>query len=980
MKSKLWLRKSFALCAYYLIIHLNSAMAQAPSHYPPVPCATACTTTNENELMQKYWNYRDRFRKFFVRIGKNNGEGLPVSSNEINDNALTSGKMNWGDTGPVLGDYMAVLASEYKLLKEQQRDDEALVTLNELYYVLYAIDRLDEKAENYLSQGQSAGSQNGFFIRDDVYTSFSHFWSDNYSTTDDLRDALYHEASSYNNEGANTFNPENEATQDQVIGILFGLAHVVKFLDNGNGNQVIIQPTSTDYPHDILQWSKDIAGRILHYVSKVKTGVVFNSQRTWRDLCDVAEFTGDATWVITNPITNNMVVNEGGWSQGFSYALASTGEFITGDNSFMLTPITIDGSIHYTAWWCLDMGQVAVPPIPLSSIGALWMELENTDQDLVSNITIPLELQQPFVSPDLAGISHAISYVVDLCGGNTSINLGSGTSNYNIYMMLSLAATASTNYPHWSQQYIKHVASDFWGSGDRWGMKIFDIDYAALHHVFPLISQAEYKTILESAPCAGPYNYWEASGSQDPNSYDPIWNDKSVWGDPKSPANDGHRQKGDENGLDYMLLYNLYQIAFKNQGGSGIPDYKNTACPCNNQGSIATAMASQNNHQVVTIKRKFTEYQNFNPPIELPEYISADVTLSYGNKIQTLNCHSEIKTCNNATITVKNDGYLNIGNNPNNQDDMGILRVTSGCALLLKSGCHVTINDKSKIIIEPGGHFIYEAGAQIILQGKDAMLEVQDANTAITLNSGEQMILDQGTATEGGTMQLAGGSFTINAQSAIANTNCKLMLSAPLAFQVQPNVSFILIGEKALVDVLASTTITIGNGKTISLTGFNSGKHGELYLHNGTFNLQSGGTIYSEQCCLHLGAGMNINYDPNSTIQLDGDDAVLDIGGNLVLLQDAVFKFIWNQYDYNSGYIRMSGVPDWNIGGCKNLWCGTNCKFALQGAGKNDKILEIAQETLYDPACALHGRGQLVLFSLISGKVEFAGGPALGFS
>ena len=64
-----------------------------------------------------------------------------------------------------LGEYIAVLATEYKLLNEQNQDVTA--TANEPYHALNALDRLDLFWERYFNPYLSTGSANGFLVRDD---------------------------------------------------------------------------------------------------------------------------------------------------------------------------------------------------------------------------------------------------------------------------------------------------------------------------------------------------------------------------------------------------------------------------------------------------------------------------------------------------------------------------------------------------------------------------------------------------------------------------------------------------------------------------------------------------------------------------------------------------------------------------------------------------------------------------------------------
>jgi len=133
-------------------------------------------------LMQKYWNYRDNFRKNFIKIGPREGESLPAVSIDnywkesdgswspmvlYSDSLkLTANRttFNAGKRGPeywsrkLFADVLAwedchlgVLATEYWLLTHSPAKDEEAINAvkNELYFAIMAVDRLDERAENY---------------------------------------------------------------------------------------------------------------------------------------------------------------------------------------------------------------------------------------------------------------------------------------------------------------------------------------------------------------------------------------------------------------------------------------------------------------------------------------------------------------------------------------------------------------------------------------------------------------------------------------------------------------------------------------------------------------------------------------------------------------------------------------------------------------------------------------------------------------
>lgn len=92
-----------------------------------------------------------------MKIGSGDGESLPMSciipkhgygpTGDYNNSSV----LHWRDATITLGYYYIVLATEYRLLKDSEKNTEP--TLNELYYAINALNRLDYNAELYLSSG-----------------------------------------------------------------------------------------------------------------------------------------------------------------------------------------------------------------------------------------------------------------------------------------------------------------------------------------------------------------------------------------------------------------------------------------------------------------------------------------------------------------------------------------------------------------------------------------------------------------------------------------------------------------------------------------------------------------------------------------------------------------------------------------------------------------------------------------------------------
>jgi len=116
----------------------------------------------DHEILQKYWYYRWRLRNDFVYIGTEAGESLPISERNINEDIF--GSMGLGDVTQLLGYYINTLATEHKLLSDENRTEDLPMTRTELYYAYKAFERLDYAGEDLFPKITSryTGTNPGF--------------------------------------------------------------------------------------------------------------------------------------------------------------------------------------------------------------------------------------------------------------------------------------------------------------------------------------------------------------------------------------------------------------------------------------------------------------------------------------------------------------------------------------------------------------------------------------------------------------------------------------------------------------------------------------------------------------------------------------------------------------------------------------------------------------------------------------------------
>jgi len=311
--------------------------------------STSLEAQNHQQNHEKYWYYRWRLTNHFMKVGPNQGESLIANERGLGEPYRK--KMVFGDQTFNLGYFMAILAMEYnQLAQNNQNTDE---TIRQLYYTLYAINRLDENAESVFREGFTGepnpqpGDLNGFFVRDDVdkefYTAnFEHFNNykipsfANLDVNDISSDWIHDSEITYNhivdNEGANS-----EMSMDQVYTIMMGIAMVQKFIPEG-----IIYDSNLpfqDGEYDIKKESENILRRIITHCNGKSLGK--GSFYAWR---------------IKNPVLDRNVkrgANMGQWSYGVFLACIN-----------MLGPFQNDISDFYNAYSELNQ------PVTLALIGS----------------------------------------------------------------------------------------------------------------------------------------------------------------------------------------------------------------------------------------------------------------------------------------------------------------------------------------------------------------------------------------------------------------------------------------------------------------------------------------------------------------------------------------------------------------------------------------------------------------------------------
>lgn len=314
----------------FLMIFTSSIMFSQTSGYPP--------------HYKKYWYFKSRLNNDFVKVGVNDGESMPFNQRgnfSTSFGQTASVDMNLGDGTGTLGYYIAVLATEYKLLQISNQNTDKIK--HELFCALNAINRLDYKAESVFQNGTF--NLNGFFVRDDVpalflknkpnYDHFNYYnnWDGvTFEQNGDVPNNVNKEASGFMSKfekgmfkvtsdwGRNETNDPHDfsESQDQVYNLLFGLAFVNKFVPlNETDNNAVFGYGSGET--SLTVEARKITDRLI--------GHMRNPKDLAGNPCGNPGNTLPNDWRVRNPVTCNLVPT-GDNAQSFAYALAEAQCFI----------------------------------------------------------------------------------------------------------------------------------------------------------------------------------------------------------------------------------------------------------------------------------------------------------------------------------------------------------------------------------------------------------------------------------------------------------------------------------------------------------------------------------------------------------------------------------------------------------------------------------------------------------------------------
>lgn len=110
----------------------------------------------------------------------------------------------------------------------------------------------------------------------------------------------------------------------------------------------------------------------------------------------------------------------------------------------------------------------------------------------------------------------------------------------------------------------------------------------------------------------------------------------------------------------------------------------------------------------------------------------------------------------NPLIVIHSNSFLELGDANAPNVNKGVLYLKTGSTLELKANSTLKINNLSALVIEKGATLIYHPGAKIILEGKDALLEIKGK---ILLKNNADFTFSKGNSTEGGHLRFQSQSW-----------------------------------------------------------------------------------------------------------------------------------------------------------------------------------------------------------------------------
>lgn len=519
--------------------------------------------------LEKYWHYRDRLRERFVVVSQDvEEEGVNIPAGDIFGDTVS-----WSDGNSIMSHYLSLLSTELWLLKTNGQDYSQ--TLAELYYAMLALERLDLYSESHwrrfdgklkLNAKDSLAAIHNIEIVNDlgrtpVLSERTPLPSDinGMHLRDDVTPAFWNEHRQHFGVSVCEMSgrhPMEEISQDVMFHNIEGLALVGKLVGTENIANVPVTFKTDIIPQylvekgilrgdsvDFTLWANDF---ICRYIT------CFQSNKPLRLLFKKNH------WVLRNTVTGKKVQQgsgDVGWDAWlfYNYGLVAVGREFTG--------------IDLRRVKGCKKGDWAFQSILTDGFNA------TIDKAVLSTLAPGYNRRGVRITIDVltAGVYELHILLMKGVAGICNLALGNNNDDYKVR---SLASTS--NYLGDSTFIVlkNRRSYDPCQTGQPTvyehlpliNLALYDLEGRNLHRDSALYrtERAVYESLLDEAPFCGP----TGKCAPDADRFAHNWSETSrcVWPENLRPSRRRPCRDIDFNGMDYMMLYNLYRIAFCREG------------------------------------------------------------------------------------------------------------------------------------------------------------------------------------------------------------------------------------------------------------------------------------------------------------------------------------------------------------------------------------------------------------------------------
>jgi hypothetical protein len=448
------------------------------------------------------------------------------------------------------------------------------------------------------------------------------------------------------------------------------------------------------------------------YSSQWFQGSVFQSCNIWDKLDELK--TNDrvfksGNYIITNPVNNNNLVTRGAVATVFSYPLRVLASSIT-DHEYPSPFIQFRDGYQGLVWFLTtsDCDLLRYNPNELETYEKIW---SNMGKSLALNGAIKKFNEIP------------------------------------LNMMSNLALSTGT----WSQM-------QYYGWAELHGYDYNEIIYALMNSKEPIKPKSFYESVLLKAQCEGPYQF----GDPD-NGYEREMQKEAIYR--PFTVDNVFTQRGIGNrldsvgaavfysGKDYMLMYNLYEMAnILYWGGENMNPIVNKPCPCRpdtvfNRSNLINSTFDIENQLTNfyfgtryitrqdgiyglsikplgddTVRPHYDYYRQYN--VRTPAYLLHNLKVQgTQNEANTITVLQDYRICH-GNLELKS--FSKLQTIPNGDENFpSLIEIGDEAILTINDGGIVFIQNNTRLVIEPGGTLKYHPGARIILNGPNAVLHIK---------------------------------------------------------------------------------------------------------------------------------------------------------------------------------------------------------------------------------------------------------------